>query len=245
MKYTASDIRQLGTILGIWAHPDDEAWTMAGVLAAARQNGQRVVIVTATRGEAGKTADQTRWPQAELRQIRTKELEASLASLGVYEHHWLDYPDGSLPEVNVNQAVERLAEIIREVDPDSIFSFEPAGITGHEDHKTVCSWTKAAAQFAGSPAKLYGAVESTEKYQTVLQKCPTILKDIYFNTPQPHTVPLAETAICFELTPQLMAMKRTSLRQQDSQTAQLFESRDGQTFMNEQIACECFIDLLA
>jgi LmbE family N-acetylglucosaminyl deacetylase len=37
-----------GTILSIWAHPDDETYLAGGVMAAASANGQRVVCVTAT-----------------------------------------------------------------------------------------------------------------------------------------------------------------------------------------------------
>ena len=50
---TAENVAELGTILGIWAHPDDEAYLSAGLMALARDNGQRVVCVTATRGELG------------------------------------------------------------------------------------------------------------------------------------------------------------------------------------------------
>ena len=38
---------ELGTILGIWAHPDDEAYLSGGLMAIAREHGSRVVCVTA------------------------------------------------------------------------------------------------------------------------------------------------------------------------------------------------------
>ncbi len=43
----------LGTILGVWAHPDDEAYLSAGLMATAIAAGRRVVCVTATRGRGG------------------------------------------------------------------------------------------------------------------------------------------------------------------------------------------------
>ena len=52
-------MKDLGTILGVWAHPDDEGYLSAGIMAQAMRNGQRVVCVTATRGEA---ADPEQWP---------------------------------------------------------------------------------------------------------------------------------------------------------------------------------------
>jgi LmbE family N-acetylglucosaminyl deacetylase len=50
----------LGTVLTVWAHPDDETYLAGGLLAALTDAGHRVVCVTATRGEAADpTADRT------------------------------------------------------------------------------------------------------------------------------------------------------------------------------------------
>ena len=84
----------LGTVLGIWAHPDDEAFLSAGLMAAARDAGRRVVCVTATLGEHG-TDDPQRWPPQRLAQVRTHEARASLAALGVTEHFLLGISDGT------------------------------------------------------------------------------------------------------------------------------------------------------
>ena len=37
----------LGTVVGVWAHPDDEAYLTGGLMALARDTGARVVCVTA------------------------------------------------------------------------------------------------------------------------------------------------------------------------------------------------------
>src|SRR5207244_4393370 len=89
-----------GAILSVWAHPDDESYCCAGLMAAAVKAGRRVVCVTATRGELGST-DPVRWPAGPpLAEIRIEELAASLAELGVTEHAWLDYPAGSCAAVD-------------------------------------------------------------------------------------------------------------------------------------------------
>lgn len=77
---TTDDVAGLGTVLGVWAHPDDEMYLSAGIMAAAAEAGNRVVVVTATRGEQG-TDDPTRWPPARLAELRTREMAASLAVL--------------------------------------------------------------------------------------------------------------------------------------------------------------------
>ena len=90
---TAADVACLGTVLGVWAHPDDEAYLSGGLMAWARDAGSRVVCVTATRGEMG-TPDPQQWPPERLAEERTRELASSLDALGVTEHHWLGYRDG-------------------------------------------------------------------------------------------------------------------------------------------------------
>ena len=56
---------ELGTILSIWAHPDDETYLAGGVMAAAAAHGQRVVCATASAGERG-TDDPMTWPPERL-----------------------------------------------------------------------------------------------------------------------------------------------------------------------------------
>ena len=81
------------TLLGIWAHPDDEAYLSAGLMAEFRRRGDRVVVVTATLGEHG-TDDPERWPPAQLGARRHIELRNSLAALDVDELRLLGYEDG-------------------------------------------------------------------------------------------------------------------------------------------------------
>ena len=144
-----SDVRELGTILSIWAHPDDEAYLCGGIMAQAAAADSRVVCVTATRGELGVT-DPTRWPPDQLVSIRESELAECLRILGVTEHHWLGYPDGGCASVDANAAVEQLVEIIRDVTPDTILTFPPDGQTGHADHIAVHRWSVEAVRRTGT-----------------------------------------------------------------------------------------------
>lgn len=53
---TPPTVAALGTVLSVWAHPDDETYLAAGVMAAARDGGQRVVCASATAGITEITA---------------------------------------------------------------------------------------------------------------------------------------------------------------------------------------------
>jgi LmbE family N-acetylglucosaminyl deacetylase len=141
---------ELGSILGIWGHPDDEAWLTAGLMMRAVGAGRRVMCVTATRGEAGFPAEDPR-SVAERMAIRESELAACLAILGVTEHRYLGYGDGECGQVPDEEAADTLAEIITEVQPDTVVTFEPYGITGHVDHIAVCRWTTKAVGLAALP----------------------------------------------------------------------------------------------
>jgi LmbE family N-acetylglucosaminyl deacetylase len=142
----------LGTILSVWAHPDDETYLCGGLMAAARKAGRRVVCVTATRGELGST-DADRWPNGpELARLRTSELETALAALGVDEHVWLDYPDGGCDQVDSDEAIGRIRAIAQELRPDTVLTFGPDGMTWHSDHITVGKWTDAAVSGLGAQA---------------------------------------------------------------------------------------------
>ncbi|GGM54917.1 PIG-L family deacetylase [Dactylosporangium sucinum] len=136
-------IDELGTVLGIWAHPDDEAYLSGGLMALARAAGSRVVCVTATRGELG-TPDPVAWPPERLAGERTAELARCLAVLGVTEHRWLDHRDGACAAVPVETAAAALCEIVDEVRPDTVVTFGPDGITGHADHRAVAAWAAVA-----------------------------------------------------------------------------------------------------
>lgn len=133
----------LGDVLAVFAHPDDEAYGAAGLLALAVDRGRRVVCVTATRGEEGFALDDPRSP-AERAAVRTAELADCLAVLGVTEHRFWDYPDGGCADVPDDEAADRLVALIRDMRPDTVLTFGPDGGTGHPDHRAACRWTTLA-----------------------------------------------------------------------------------------------------
>jgi LmbE family N-acetylglucosaminyl deacetylase len=153
------EVSELGTILGVWAHPDDDIYLTAGVMAAAVDAGQRVAVVTATRGEGG-SMDEERWPPETMGEVRTKELLRSLEVLGVTEHHFLEGPvdldmDTGLDPVGAEQVLR----IMEEVDPDTVITFGPEGMTGHAAHKDVSRWAGEAFEEVAKPgARLFHAV---------------------------------------------------------------------------------------
>ncbi len=152
--WTRIATEDLGTVLGVWAHPDDEAYLSAGIMGALRDAGHHVVVATATYGENGATSDPDRWPPGELAVIRRDELRASLAPIGVQEHRWFGFADGACADVPARDGEASVAKLISDVEPDTILTFGPEGMTGHPDHRAVSGWTSAAWQASGARSRL-------------------------------------------------------------------------------------------
>src|SRR5713226_594692 len=84
------------TILGVFAHPDDESLACGGTLARASDAGARVVLLCASRGEAGSTSDPALAADGDLGRVRTRELQQAADVLGVAQLVVMDYRDGEL-----------------------------------------------------------------------------------------------------------------------------------------------------
>lgn len=239
MSFSAEDIKKLGPILGVWAHPDDESWCAAGVLATALKNGQRVACITATRGEGSQTADEHRWPQARLAEIRSAELADALDVLGIKEHYWLSgFADGKLKDSDHQSAVEELVRLIKLTRPNTILTFGADGLTGHDDHKTVYEWSRRALKMAESSAEIYCVSETSEKYS----KVPGSLHDsIYFNTAHPKLVDASKADMLFVLPEDIKSLKLKALQAQPCQMNVFFKNPEGRAYLEEVAKTEAFM----
>jgi LmbE family N-acetylglucosaminyl deacetylase len=225
---SAEDIKKLGTILGIWAHPDDETFCAAGIMAQAVKNGQTVVCVTATKGEKG-VQDTERWPVETLGETRAQELDQAMKTLGITQHHWLDYHDGECNEIEVSEACEKLQKLIEQYKPDSILTFGPEGMTGHPDHATVSRWVAETAKRAAHNPTVYHVVQTPEQYEKYFKKLDE-QANIFFNIDQPKLVGSNECDIYFELSPELRDTKHQALAAMPSQTEKLLKLCDDELF---------------
>jgi LmbE family N-acetylglucosaminyl deacetylase len=213
-----TDAADLGTVLGIWAHPDDETLLSAGLMAAARDAGRRVVCVTATLGEHG-TDDPRHWPPERLAAVRGHEVRASLAALGVSEHHVLGITDGTCAGQPEDFVVRRLARIVAEVAPDTVVTFGPDGLTGHEDHQTVSRWATAARALAAPSARLLYAT-TTEEFVGAWEPARDSFA-VFLTEELPLRTPRSALSVELRLAPELLDRKMVALRAQASQTTGL------------------------
>jgi len=220
---TREDIKKLGTILSVWAHPDDESFTCAGIMKVAIDGGQVVACITATKGELG-VQDEARWPANLLADIRAREMAETLAIIGVKNHHWLGYADGHCHDVDSAEASQRIYEYIQIYQPDTILTFGPDGMTGHSDHQSISNWVSlsvAELQDKDKPV-IYHAVQLKQIHEQYLKAADKQF-NIYFNIDQPPLVESTECAICFHLPEAVSRTKCAALAAQHSQTEGLLK----------------------
>jgi len=242
MLRTQQDLRRLGAIMGIWAHPDDETWSSAGIMAAAVENEQRVCVLSATKGDAGQTADEASWSQKDLRHIREQEFGGALAAIGVEAGVLLHYPDNKLHTIDEADIIEVLTQHISAFAPNTILTFEPTGITGHADHQLISKWARRAAGESNASISVYGAVETTENYNAVGKQADELF-DIYFATDKPKLYDEANVDICFELPEHIRDKKRKAMEAHASQTSGISKHPVGKRILEASLQKECFVKL--
>lgn len=149
-------------LLIVFAHPDDESMH-SGMLARYASNGSQVVLVSATRGEAGEISIPSLATPGSLGEVRTAELVKSCAILGIDPPRFLDYRDSGMDgsaenddqrcfiQAQPEEATGKIVAAIREIKPHIVITFEPFGWYGHPDHIAASKYTTAAYDVAGNP----------------------------------------------------------------------------------------------
>jgi len=140
------------TVLGIFAHPDDESLACGGTLARLADSGCRVIVVCASHGEAGSISDPALVPDGDLGGVRVRELRDAAAVLGVADVIVLDHPDGDLRWDDVPELHAEIVALIQRYRPDAVITFAEDGLYWHLDHIGVHERTYTAVRSLGADA---------------------------------------------------------------------------------------------
>ena len=167
-------------LLLVHAHPDDEVIGTGATMAHYAATGAHVTLVTCTLGEegeihvpwlAGLAAEQG----DQLGGYRIAELERACAALGVADHRFLGgagrYRDSGmmgLPtndhprcfwQADLEEAAGYLLDVMREVRPQVVITYDGNGFYGHPDHIQAHRVAMRAAELAHEegfgPDKIY------------------------------------------------------------------------------------------
>jgi N-acetyl-1-D-myo-inositol-2-amino-2-deoxy-alpha-D-glucopyranoside deacetylase len=166
-------------LLLVHAHPDDESIYTGATMARYAAEGTRVTLVTCTLGELGEViprslAHLADGDGARLGGYRIGELAAACAALGVTDHRFLGGPgrwrDSGMMgtegnddprcfwRADVDQAAGALLQVIRDVRPQVLVTYDADGAYGHPDHIQAhrVAWRafELAAGSGGPPASM-------------------------------------------------------------------------------------------
>ncbi|MFC9684242.1 N-acetyl-1-D-myo-inositol-2-amino-2-deoxy-alpha-D-glucopyranoside deacetylase [Streptomyces sp. NPDC056948] len=164
-------------LLLVHAHPDDESINNGATMARYAAEGAHVTLVTCTLGERGEVIppELAHLTGAALGEHRRRELTAAMAELGVQDVRLLGgagrysdsgmmgLPDNDDPgcfwQADVDEAAAHLVEVIREVRPQVLVTYDDDGGYGHPDHIQAHRVAMRAAELsaeAGRPVpKIY------------------------------------------------------------------------------------------
>ncbi|MDO3684329.1 N-acetyl-1-D-myo-inositol-2-amino-2-deoxy-alpha-D-glucopyranoside deacetylase [Micromonospora sp. C28ISP2-4] len=167
-------------LLLVHAHPDDESIGTGATMAHYAATGAHVTLVTCTLGEEGEIhvpalAQLCAAEADQLGGYRIGELAAACAALGVTDHRFLGgagrYRDSGMMGLTTNEhprafwqadldvAAGYLVEVIREVRPQVLVTYDPDGFYGHPDHIQAHRVAMRAVELAAAegiaPAKVY------------------------------------------------------------------------------------------
>ena len=128
-----------GSVLAVYAHPDDPDVSCGGTLARWARAGAEVHVLICTDGDKGTTDPGT--DPAELARRRAGEAAEAAAVLGLAGQHFLGYPDGEL----VDDAALRGALVgwVRTLRPRTVLGPDPTAVFfgedyfNHRDHRTT------------------------------------------------------------------------------------------------------------
>ncbi|MDX3096040.1 N-acetyl-1-D-myo-inositol-2-amino-2-deoxy-alpha-D-glucopyranoside deacetylase [Streptomyces sp. ME02-6991-2B] len=160
-------------LLLVHAHPDDESINNGATMAKYAAQGAHVTLVTCTLGEEGEVIPPELAHLAPDRDDtlgahRIGELADAMVQLGVTDHRFLggpgrfrdsgmmgapqnDRPD-CFWQADLDLAAGYLVEVIREVRPQVLVTYDPDGGYGHPDHIMAHRVAMRAAELSAEPA---------------------------------------------------------------------------------------------
>jgi N-acetyl-1-D-myo-inositol-2-amino-2-deoxy-alpha-D-glucopyranoside deacetylase len=166
-------------LLLVHAHPDDETIGSGATMAKYVAEGAGVTLVTCTAGERGEIlvpelAHLAHDQEDKLAEHRREELAEAMKELGVTDHRFLggfgrysdsgmqwheegyavagsDRPDSAFWDADLTEAATLLVEVVREVRPHVLVTYDQFGNYGHPDHIQAHRVATYAAHLAAVP----------------------------------------------------------------------------------------------
>lgn len=148
------------------AHPDDESFGSGGLIARYVAEGAEVSYICATNGDVGTIKPEFLQGFNSVAERRLMELDCASAKLGLKHVVKLGYKDSGMMGSETSQdsaclwqapqaeVTCRVVEVIRELQPQVVITFNKYGGYGHPDHIAIQRATTEAFFLAGNASYL-------------------------------------------------------------------------------------------
>lgn len=152
-----------------YAHPDDESFAHGGLIAKYIAQGFEVYYICATDGDVGTIPESMQGQYETIRELRLAELDACNEILKFTKIFKLAYKDSGMmgaestndPDClwykwnhDPDSVTRRVVEVIREIKPHVVLTFNRYGGYGHPDHIAIQRATSDAFKLAGDSSYL-------------------------------------------------------------------------------------------
>ena len=146
------------------AHPDDESFGLGGLISHYVNAGVDVYLICATNGDVGTVSPELLNGYNSIAELRLSELDCATEKLGFKKVFKLGYKDSGMMGSETSQdpdclwyqsqhdpenVTRRVVEVIREVRPQVVITFNRYGGYGHPDHIAIQRATTDAFELAG------------------------------------------------------------------------------------------------
>jgi LmbE family N-acetylglucosaminyl deacetylase len=146
------------------AHPDDESFGYGGLISRYVNEGVEVYLIVSTNGDVGTVSPEFLNGYNSVTELRLAELACAVEKLGFTKVFRLNYRDSGMmgSETSKDPAcswqapreemARKVVEVIREIRPQVVLTFNKYGGYGHPDHIAIQRATTDAFTLAGDAA---------------------------------------------------------------------------------------------
>jgi LmbE family N-acetylglucosaminyl deacetylase len=219
----------VATAVILHAHPDDETIATGGMIAKAKREGHRIVLVVATKGEEGEPVPGVLAEGELLGDRRVRETQLAADVLGVDRVAFLGYRDSGMmgeptndnPEsfwqADLHEAASKLAQILNEEEADLVVTYDENGVYGHPDHIQVHRVGVRAAQYAGV-SRVFEATFSREFMRDIFAELEALEGEDASGPADADTFGLPEAELTHRIdVSDFVLLKRAALLRHESQ----------------------------
>lgn len=177
-------------VLISYAHPDDESFGNGGLIAKYVAEGADVYLICATDGDVGTIPEEMEGLYDSVRELRLSELNCANEILKFKKMFLFHYGDSGMMGSETSEeerslwatynrepetVTKRVVEVIREVRPQVVITFNKYGGYGHPDHIAIQRATTQAFTLAGDTDYYTDGLQAYQPQKLYYSSMPSLM----------------------------------------------------------------------